>query len=63
MTRRRCPAPTREQTLAAVETVLDAALIEVTVTQDGRPSTLYRLVHALDNAGLIDWTGVPRDDR
>ena len=57
---RRRPAPTREQTLAAVQTALDAALIEVTVTQDGRPSSLYRLVHVLDSAGLIDWSGVPR---
>lgn len=54
------PAPTRDQILAAVETVLDAALLEVTVTQDGRPSTLDRLVRVLDNNGLIDWRGVAK---
>lgn len=53
-------APTREQTLAAVETALDSALLEVDVRQDGQPSTLDRLVRVLDNAGLIDWRGVPR---
>jgi hypothetical protein len=56
--RPRRPEPTTEQIVEAVETVLDAALIEVTVLQDGRPSTLYRLVHALDGAGLIDWKAV-----
>ena len=61
MTRR--PAPTRDQTLTAVETALAAALIEVEVTQDGGPlgdDGLTRLVRVLDNAGLIDWSGVPR---
>lgn len=61
MTPRARPGPpTRDQVLAAVETVLDAALIEVDVRQDGKRSTLARLVHALDNAGLIDWREVPR---
>lgn len=59
-TRPRRPAPTREQILDAVETALDSALIQVTVTQDGHPSTLERLVHVLDNNGLIDWREVPR---
>ena len=59
MTGRR-PAPTREQTLTAVETALSAALVEVDVRQDGQPSTLDRLVRVLDNAGLIDWSGVDR---
>ena len=55
------PAPSREQVLDAVETVLDATLIEVTVTQDGHPVELATLVRILDNYGLIDYTGVPRD--
>jgi Fe2+ or Zn2+ uptake regulation protein len=59
----RRPAPTREQILAAVEVALDSALVEVDVRQDGQPSTLYRLVHVLDNAGLIDWRGVPNRRR
>lgn len=58
--RPRRPQPTRAQILAAVETVLDAALIEVTVTQDGHPVPLEQLVRALDNAGLIDWREIPR---
>lgn len=58
--RPRKPEPTTEQIVEAVETVLDAALLEVTVLQDGRPSSLYRLVHALDRAGLIDWKAVGR---
>lgn len=58
--RGRRAAPTTEQLVEAVETVLDAALLEVDVRQDGQPSTLYRLVHALDRAGLIDWREVPR---
>lgn len=58
--RRSRPEPTTEQIVEAVETVLNAALIEIDVRQDGCPSTLYRLVHALDRAGLIDWNAVGR---
>jgi len=58
MSSRRRPAPSREQITDAVETALDAALLEVVVTQDGHPSSLDRLVRVLDNAGLIDWSGV-----
>lgn len=46
--------PGRDAVLAAVQDVLDCALLEVSVVQDGQPSTLYRLVHVLDNYGLID---------
>jgi hypothetical protein len=58
-------APSRGEILAAVEAVLDAGLYEVTVTQDGQPSTLDAVVRALDNNGLIDWDAIrpPRDRR
>ena len=46
--------PTRDDITDAVETVLDSALVEVVVTQDGHPSTLDWLVRLLDNNGLIN---------
>lgn len=43
----------------AIETVLDAACIELAITHDGHPAELYNLARCLDKAGLIDWSAVP----
>jgi hypothetical protein len=64
VTRRRSH-PGRDAVLAAVQDVLGAAVVTVVVTQDGQPSTLYRLVRLLDNHGLIDLTDIhplPEED-
>ena len=60
MVSRHREAPTLDEMTAAVQNVCDVALFEVTVTQDGHPSDLSRLVRAMDHNGLIDWSGVGR---
>lgn len=51
-------APTYEEIANAMQTVLDAACIELDIRQDGHTITLARLARCLDKAGLIDWSGV-----
>lgn len=57
MTRR--DPPSYEQIADAIETVLDAALIELHPTRLGQDITVYQVARCLDKAGLIDWKGVP----
>lgn len=59
MTRRRT-FPGYDAIADAIETAIDSALIELTITHDGHPAELYSLARCLDKAGLIDWSAVPK---
>lgn len=57
MTRRAFPG--YDRIADTIDTVLDAACIDLTVTHDGQPVGTYSLARCLDKAGLIDWSAIP----